>query len=340
MKTENKNDNYGIDERIENLLVGKKVLVTGGSGAIGTFLVRTLVENNKVMVIDDLSSGNSRYLPSHKNIRFIKGTILNNSIMNDVFSEKIDVIFHLAAHFANQNSVDHPLADLETNALGTLNILEKIKNKSQVKFIYASSSCVYGNKNECNEFDQEYFPETPYAISKLAGERYVKFYSDLYGIKSVILRYFNSFGPFESPGKYRNVIPRFFYWAFSGKPLIVTGTGEETRDFNYVYNVVYGTILSAVSAKATKKVYNIASGKETAIIDLAKKIKEITGKKVPVIFKTRRKWDRVLKRKGNIKLITEELGYNSSKTLDEGLSYTFRWFLNHWDEIRHTGGEK
>lgn len=336
MKTESKNVNYGIDIRLENLLAGKKILVTGGAGAIGTFLVRALVKNNKVIVIDDLSSGNSKNLPRHKNLRFIKGTILNNNILLDALSKKIDAIFHLAAHFANQNSVEHPAADLKTNTLGTLNILEKIKNNSQVKFIYASSSCVYGNKDECNEFDQEFHPETPYAISKLAGDRYVKFYRDHYGVKTVILRYFNSFGPFESPGKYRNVIPRFFYWALNGKPLIITGTGKETRDFNYVYNVVYGTILSAVFDKAIGKVYNIASGKETAIIDLAKKIKELTGKKVPIVFKDRREWDRVLKRKGNIKLITEELGYAGSKTLDEGLSYTFSWFSNHWNQIRYT----
>ncbi len=336
MKTENKNDNYGIDKRIENILVGKKALVTGGAGAIGTFLVRVLLENNKVIVVDDLSSGNLINLPRCKNLTFIKGTILDNNVMEEILSKRIDVIFHLAAHFANQNSVEHPAADLKTNILGTLKILEKIKTNNKVKFIYASSPCVYGNKDECNESDQRFSPETPYAISKLAGERYVKFYTDHYGVKTVILRYFNSFGPFEPPGKYRNVIPRFFYCALSEKPLLITGTGEETRDFNYVYNVVYGTLLSAVFDKAAGKVYNIASGKETRIIDLAKEIIEMTGKKVTIIFESRRKWDKTLKRKGNIKLITEELGYTNLKVLQEGLFYTYRWFLNHWDEIRNT----
>ncbi len=214
--------------------MGNKItIVTGGAGAIGGNLVKEILRSGrKVAVIDNLSSGSKDNCPAHRNLSFYKGSILDERILGKVFlgGEKIETVFHLAAHFANQNSVEHPQEDLLTNSLGTLKLLEFFRKAKAERFVYASSSCVYGNTaldlKEYLIFDLE----TPYAISKLCGEQYARFYYSFHGLKIVILRYFNAYGPGDPPGRYRNVMPNFMYLALKGKPLVITGTGEETRE--------------------------------------------------------------------------------------------------------------
>ena len=175
-------------------LQNKKILVTGGCGAIGSNLIQSLLNKGckEIHVVDDLSSGYIENLQDTPHVTFTKGCITDDALLKDIFKEKPDIVFHLAARFANQNSVENPIEDLNTNSLGTLKLLNHSVIADVKKFIYTSSSCVYGNKEgELSESDVYFQLDTPYAISKLTGEYYVRFFQSFHGLNTVILRYFN-----------------------------------------------------------------------------------------------------------------------------------------------------
>lgn len=306
----------------------RHVFVTGGAGAIGSNLVRALLERGcrNIYVLDDLSSGRKENIPDVPEVFFLKDSIVNDDILKRVFSERIDVVFHLAANFANQNSVDFPRLDLNTNGLGTLKLLEYSRDARVERFIYVSSSCVYGNKDiALREDDPEYNLDTPYAITKLLGERYTTFFHQHNGLPTVILRYFNAYGPGEYPGKYRNVIPNFLALAMKGESLPITGTGEETRDFTFNRDTVEGTIRAAEVEQAIGNIFNIGSGRETKIIDLAQKINILTGNTEGLILKNPRSWDFIRRRVASIEKARNILGYHPTVELDEGLERTYSW---------------
>lgn len=311
--------------RFDNSLV----LVTGGAGAIGSNLVEALISQNAdVIILDDLSSGYEDNIPKTDRVQFIKGNIVDNAILNHVFSQPISYIFHLAALFANQNSVEHPLKDLETNAIGTLKLLEySTRLKSLRRFVHISSSCVYGHTDGVISEDTPLNPDTPYAISKVASEHYVTFYCKYYELPVTTLRYFNVYGPGEHPGKYRNVIPNFFKWAMDGMPLPITGTGNETRTFTFVTDVTDATLRAALNEYAIRECFNISSDSEIQIIDLANKINNLTGNKAGVRYVERRKWDFVKKRTAIYEKAKRILGYQPTIDIDEGLKRTYAWFL-------------
>lgn len=207
----------------------KTILVTGGAGAIGSNLCRRLAElGAKVIILDDLSSGVSWNVPSLPGVLFIEGDILDEVKLKRIFFERPQIVFHLAAFFANQNSVDHPERYLLVNGMGTLRLLEYSVLTGVDRFIYASSGCsIYGNESPLplrEEFMSMHL-STPYQITKMLGELYCNFFYHHYGLKVVKPRFFNSYGPGEVPGQYRNVIPNFIYWAMKGLPLPITGTG-------------------------------------------------------------------------------------------------------------------
>ncbi len=309
----------------------KTVLVTGGAGAIGINLVNGLLDKaEKIIVVDDLSSGHSEFLTRNKKIEFIKDSITDGELYEKLSKQPIQIIFHLAAHFANQNSVEHPRRDLKVNGLGTLKLLEfAVKNKIE-KFVYISSSCVYGNNHDAAEEDLSKIQlDTPYAITKYLGEHYTSFFHEYHKLNTVILRVFNSFGPGELGGKYRNVIPNFIDNAIKGKPLTITGTGNETRDFNWVGNVVQACILAATKEKANGQMFNIGSGVETKIIDIAKTIQRLSKNKTRIIFKPRRDWDKVLRRKANIKQAQKLLDYKPEINLQKHFKITYDWYVKH-----------
>ena len=303
------------------------ILVTGGAGAIGSYLVKELCKTDeKIIVIDDLSSGYLENLPQSPRLEFVNASVLDNNALDYIFNQNIELVYHLAANFANQNSVDFPEKDLLTNGLGTLRLLEYAHKMGVQRFIYSSSSCVYGNREErLSENLREYSLDTPYGITKLLGERYVTYFHQHYGLPTVIIRYFNTFGPGEYPGKYRNVIPNFFYKAMHKQPLVITGDGEETRDFNYIANSVDGTLRAAQSQRAIGNTYNLASGKATRIIDLAQKINALTGNPAPVQFLERRSWDSIKNRCADTELARNDFAYQSAIDLVEGLKKTYEW---------------
>ncbi len=309
--------------------LAKSILITGGAGAIGSNLVKTLLdlEPERVLVLDNLTSGRRGLLPGDDRLRLYVGDVGDDEMLRLIFEEnRVDMVFHLAANFANQNSVDHPRRDLTTNGLGTLKLLEYAQRAGVKRFLYTSSSCIYGGKEvSLSEEATDFNLDTPYAITKLLGERYVDFFRDFHGLGTVILRYFNAYGPGEYPGRYRNVIPNFFMRAASGEPLVITGTGEETRDFTFVEDTVGLTLRAAADQRALGRVYNVGSGKETSIRELAEKINQLTGNPAGIEYAERRGWDRIPRRLAHIGRARAELDYKPSVGLDEGLMRTWEW---------------
>lgn len=287
----------------------ENILITGGAGAIGGALASKLATiSDKVTVLDDLSSGYRSNVPD--NVEFIEGSILDDDLLSSLYWEG-SIIFHLAACFANQNSISHPQKDLATNGMGTLKLLGYAVKSGVSKFIYASSSCVKDLS-------------TPYALTKKLGEDYSLLYHKQYGLDVSTLRYYNSYGPGDRPGVYRSVIPNFVYSALQGEDINITGSGQESRDFTYVDDVVEGTVL-ACSGETAGEVFNIGSGKETKIIDLACMIKDITKSDSNIVFTDKRDWDTVSSRVADISQTKEKLGYDPKTELYEGLEKTINW---------------
>lgn len=301
-----------------------RILVTGGAGAIGSNLASALAaRGHSLVIIDDLSSGHRHLAPS--GARLVVGSVADDEALAEAFNPAPEIVFHLAALFANQNSVEHPQRDLMANGLGLMKVLEQAQRTGVRKLLYTSSSCVYGNKPVMRETDTDFAPDTPYAITKLLGEKYCRFWSDFHGLDTVIVRLFNTYGPGEHPGRYRNVIPNFLKLAMAGQPLPITGTGEETRDFNYVSDTVAGMIAAIESPTRPADVFNLASGTETTIRALAESINSITGNRAGLEFKPRRGWDHVVTRRGETSKARELLGYRPLITIEEGLHRTFEW---------------
>ena len=325
-------------EEILSHYTGKRILITGGAGCIGSNLAKILLkaEPEKIIIIDDLSAGHRWLLPNDPKIYFIHGSILDEEKMKRAFSFKPHYVFHLAAHFANQNSVDHPETDLLVNALGTLRTLEYANLTGIERFVFASSGCsVYGSQAPLplKEDFVSLHLDTPYQINKLVGELYCNYFHNYYGLPVAIARYFNVYGPGEVPGRYRNVIPNFMWWAMHSQPLPITGTGEETRDFTYVEDIVNGTLRMGVLEEAVGEAINLASGTETRIIDLANWINEITGNKAGIVFKPRRDWDKAIRRRASIEKAKKILGYDSRTDMKTGLIRVYEWFKENWKNI-------
>jgi len=305
------------------------VLVTGGAGAIGTNFCAALsdADAKMVIVLDDLSSGYTWNIPQRKNIMFVKGCVTDDIYLKRVFFEQPKYVFHLAAFFANQNSVDYPEKDINVNGLGTLKLLEYSLFNKVERFIFASSGCsIYGSTAPL-PLKEEFMSmnlSSPYQITKMLGELYCNFFKNHHGLKVVKTRFFNSYGPGEVPGQYRNVIPNFIYWAVKGEALPITGTGEETRDFTYVDDLVDGLLRSGYYKEAIGQEYNLASGKETRIIDLANMINEAVGNKAGINFAQRRKWDTKSRLLASIDRARSLIGYEPETEFKEGLMNTIK----------------
>jgi len=316
----------------------KRILVTGGAGCIGSNLTRALLKANarKIYVLDDLSSAEKWNIPNDPSVAFIHGSVLDDDVLAKVFSRKTDFVFHLAALFANQNSIDHPEDDLLVNGLGTLKVLKHSHLAKVKKFVFASSGCsVYGSQAPLpvREDFVSLHLDTPYQITKLLGELYCNFFHNYYGLPVVIGRLFNVYGPSEIPGKYRNVIPNFIYWVLHGQALPIMGTGEETRDFTFVDDAVDGLLRLGATPEAVGEAINIASETETKVIDLAKMINDLTGNDNGVRFVGRRNWDKIIRRRASIEKARKILGYEPKIEIKKGIKKTVDWFWENRDKI-------
>jgi nucleoside-diphosphate-sugar epimerase len=316
---------------------GHRVLVTGGAGAIGNNLSAALAEAGaSVIILDNLSSAECWNVPSRPDILFVEGDIRDEVKLKRIFFERPRTVFHLAAFFANQNSVDHPETDLDVNGLGTLRLLEYSVFTGVERFVYASSGCsIYGSSAPLplKEDFMSMHLSTPYQITKMLGELYCNFFANHHGLKVVKPRFFNSYGPGEVPGEYRNVIPNFIYWAMKGMPLPLTGTGEETRDFTYVGDIVDGLLRSGAMDSAVGEEFNLASGKEIRIGDLARMINAATGNAAGIRMVQRRKWDTKSRLLASIDKAHSLIGYEPRTSFEEGLARTIEWFGKNWDRI-------
>ena len=315
------------------------ILITGGAGAIGSNLSRKLAETGvaKVIILDDLSASYKWNIPNLPNVLFVKGSITNDVDLKRVFHDKPSYIFHLAAFFANQNSVDYPEKDLLVSQLGTIKMLEHAVLMGGVKrFVYAGSGCaIYGAQAPLplKEDFVSLHLSTPYQISKMGGELYCNFYWHHYGLPIVKTRFFNSYGPGEVPGQYRNVIPNFIYWAMKGQPLPITGEREMTRDFTCVMDIVDALMQAGWSEKAIGEEMNIASAREIEIVQLAETINQLTENKAGLTYANRRKWDTKSRLLASIDKAKDLLGYDPQTTFEEGLGQNIQWFKDNWDAI-------
>lgn len=313
-------------------------VVTGGAGAIGSGLVRTLLTAgaDSVIVIDDLSSGHPWLLPEDSRVKLFVRDVCDLPSLGLEISTPL--VFHLAAFFANQNSVEHPLADLRTNGLGTLALLLWASERAARRVVYASAGCSIAGHN-INEPIHEDLPvslnlDTPYQITKVLGEFYCNYFADQ--ISTVRCRFFNSYGPGELPGRYRNVIPNFIWNALRGQPLVITGTGDETRDFIYVDDLVEGLLRAGTMPDAHSMAFNLGTGAETRIGDLAEMIVKFCNSSSAVRFAPRRAWDKSTRRRANIEQAKRVLGFQPKIGIQEGLERTVAWFRRHWKKIEQS----
>jgi nucleoside-diphosphate-sugar epimerase len=317
---------------------GKTILVTGGAGAIGSNLTRALGDLGAklVIVLDDLSSAVRWNVPGLANVLFVEGSILNEVELKRVFFEGPEIVFHLAALFANQNSIDHPETDLLVNGLGTLKLAQYSRLARVQRFVYASSGCSIYGSNAPLPLTEEFMSlhlSSPYQITKMLGELYCNFFQHHYELPAVKARFFNSYGPGELPGQYRNVIPNFIYWAMRGEPLPITGSGEETRDFTYVGDIVEGLLRAGYFEAAVGQEFNLASGKETRIIDLAQMINAQVGNGAGILYTERRKWDTKPRLLASVDRAQRLIGYEPQTPFENGLGQTITWFRDNWDQI-------
>ena len=324
---------------VEKEYKGKTILVTGGAGCIGGNLCRKLstLDAKKVIILDDLSSSYEWNIPRASNVQFVKGSILDDEMLRRVFKERPQYVFHLAAHFANQNSVDNPEKDLLVNGLGILKVLQHAHIVGVDRFVYSSSGCgVYGleSKMPFEEHDISIHLHTPYQVTKLLGELYTNYFQNLYDLPIVNARFFNVFGPGEVPGRYRNVIPNFFYWAMNGNALPITGDGTETRDWTYVGDIVDGLLSMGVVDKAIGEAINLGSGKEHKVVEMAEMVNRLAGNDKGIKFTERRNWDVKTRLLSSIDKAERILDYEPKVEFEQGLSNLHQWFKGNWEQIK------
>jgi len=305
----------------------KKIAITGGAGFIGSNLTRALAQDNEVIVIDDLSTGNLkniRDLIDNQTITFVKGSITNLSLLQKIF-KNVDYIFHEAAFASVTKSIKDPIYSNQVNITGTLNVLVAAKDNNIKKIIYASSSSVYGDTPTLPAIEEmKPCPLSPYAVSKITGEYFCQFFTSNYDLSTISLRYFNVYGLRQDPSnEYAAVIPIFIANVLNDKSLIIYGDGEQTRDFVFVNDVVNANILAAESE--VTGIFNIASGKSVSINDLAKIIMKICNKNLDLVNKNVRPGD-IRHSSADISKAQQKLRYEPKFNLTDGLKLTVEWF--------------
>ena len=300
------------------------ILVTGGAGFIGSNLIEYLVNNNfNVKVLDNFSTGKKENLISVvDNIEVIENDIRNFEIVKSVI-KNVEYVFHFAALSSVPLSVSNPILANEINITGTLNLLRASAEENVKKFIFASSSAVYGNSNNLPIAENNILkPLSPYAITKLAGEEYCKVFSKIYGLNTVSLRYFNVFGPKQNPlSEYSAVIPKFIKAMKSDNRPVIYGDGLQSRDFIYIENIIDALTKCAFKDFEPGLVMNCACNKQTNLIMLVDYINQILGKTIKPKFENERKGD-IKHSYADISLIKNVIDFEPKIDLKEGLVKT------------------
>lgn len=313
-----------------------KVLVTGGAGFIGTNLViRLLREGYKVRIFDNFSTGKRENVASvikslnnsAVDLEVIEGDLRDFALVLEA-TRDIEIVFHQAALPSVIRSVRAPNTTNDVNITGTLNLLEACRVNGVRRVIYASSSSIYGDTEELPKHeDMNPKPLSPYAVSKIAGEYYMKVFNHIYGIETVILRYFNVYGPYQDPtSEYSGVISKFIHAFLHNKPLIVYGDGEQSRDFTYVDDVVEANILAA-KAPVSGEVFNIAGGKRHSLNQMIEILKKIFNRNPEVIYTDPRPGD-IRHSQAGVDKVKRALGFTTKVLFEEGLKKTVEWYKN------------
>lgn len=320
----------------------QKILVVGGAGFVGSNLVKMLLaeQPREILIVDNLLSAERANVPEDSAITFLKGSITDDRILGGL-PEDLHYVFHLATFHGNQNSIHDPLADHENNTLTTLKLYERIKHFPDLKkVVYSSAGCTVAEKTfdtaaaTTEDAPVSLYLDSPYQISKVIGEFYSNYYWMRHRLPVVKARFQNVYGPGEILGAgqwrgtdatiWRNVTPSFIYRALKQMPLPVENGGIATRDFIFVEDVARGLMLCATHGEPSG-VYNIASGVETSIRELAERINHLTGNPVPLELGSKRDWDRSGKRYGSTEHAAQTLGFLAETPLEDGLKATIAW---------------
>jgi UDP-glucose 4-epimerase len=338
----------------ETSFKGAKVLVVGGAGFVGSNLCHRLLETEDIsslVIVDNLLSSDISNVPDDVRVTFIFGSIADNRILEQL-SDDIDIVYHLACYHGNQSSIADPIADHENNTITSLKLFDRIKNfKSLKKVVYAAAGCAVAEKTfdtaiaTSEDAAVSLFHDSPYSISKLIGEMYGNYYFTKYQLPFVKARFQNVYGPREILGAgkwrgtqhtvWRNVTPTFIWKSLHQEALPLDNGGNASRDFIFVEDMVKG-LIACVKHGTPGEAYNLASGVETTIADLAKIINDATGNKTPVDLKPARDWDRSGKRFGATEKSKQQLGFEAEVSINEGIRRTVEWTIANKEKIAAT----
>jgi nucleoside-diphosphate-sugar epimerase len=305
-----------------------KFLVTGGAGFIGSNLARALVaRGDSVTVLDDFSSGRQENLVGLEDkITLIRGDITNRDTVKGAV-EGVDYILHQAAIPSVPRSVEKPFETDRANVLGTLTVLDAARHARVKRVVFAASSSAYGETPTLPKIEtMAPDPLSPYAVSKLAGENYLKAYYACHGLETVALRYFNVFGPYQDPkSEYAAVIPRFVTCALDDKQPTIFGDGQQSRDFCFIDNAVQANLLACTAQGAPGKVFNVACGVRTTLLDVIATLGKIVGKTITPRHEPARAGD-IKHSLADIGRAREILGYTAPVSFEEGLRRCVDWY--------------
>jgi len=309
-----------------------RILVTGGAGFMGSHLTARLVDRgHDVFVLDNLSTGtmkNLSHIQPRQNLKVLRADIrrISPSILRRL--RRIDAVCHQAAMTSVQESVKNPVSTTEVNLIGTLRILEAARRLRAERIVYASSAAVYGTPRALPiTEDADMAPISPYGSSKAASELYCKSFEQNHGIGTVCLRYFNVYGPRQASSQYSGVISIFATKLLRRLPLPIFGDGTQSRDFVFVADAIDGTIAALEKESLQSRQFNIASGKETTILEVARMMQEIAEASSDLKFKPPRMGD-VRRSVADIARAQDELGFRPATDLRDGLSATIQWFAH------------
>ena len=329
-----------------------KFLIVGGAGFVGSSLCQYLLEESdpkEIVIVDNLLSSDISNVPVDTRVRFIFGSIADDRTLAQL-PDDLEVVFHLACYHGNQSSIADPLADHANNTLTSLKLFEHIHRLPKLrKVVYAAAGCAVAEKTfddaEATSEDApvSLFHDSPYSISKLIGEMYGNYYWGRYGLPFVKARFQNVYGPGEILGAgrwrgtvntvWRNVIPTFIWKSLHGEALPLDNGGMAGRDFIFVEDMARGLVACAKHGNPGEA-YNLASGVETSIGELANMINEQTGNTTPVDLRPARDWDRSGRRFGSTQKSAEQLGFSAAVGIEEGLRQTIRWTMENRQNIQ------
>jgi len=305
-------------------------LVTGGAGFIGSHMVRALVaQGHRVRVVDNFSTGKRENLDEIADQIDLRPISITDRAALDQAMSGVDYVFHLAALASVPRSVADPLANNEHNVTGTLNLLLAARDAGVRRVVYAGSSSAYGNvESEYKSEDMLPQPLSPYAVAKLAAEHYCQTFTEVYGLETVTVRYFNVFGPRQDPlSTYAAVIPKFITAMLDGHPPVVEGDGLQSRDFTYIANVIHGNLLACHTPGVAGETFNIALGGRVSLLEMIGALNAIMGTQIEPVFTDPRPGD-VKHSRASIDKARAQLGYEPQVSFEDGLAQTVAWYAD------------